>query len=355
MSVYHSLKVVEVLPETDEAVTLKFDIPTDLSNHFKALPGQHLKLKTHIADEEVERFYSICQMGDDYLRVGIKNVPEGVFSQHISSTIKAGDTIDVMAPQGDFCLPLEDTESMKQATQYLFVAAGSGVTPILAMVTYLLENTDNTHIDFVYINAKRQTVMFFDQLEALKNRYMGRLSIIHVLTREPRDLDILSARPEGERFEQLLSAFINTDTLDHTYLCGPLPIIEGFREALIDKGIDKKNIHLELFGTPTSQTVRRPVVHSDADKQITIISGGRKQVIGLAEGQSVLDAAIDAGASVPFACKGGVCATCKAKMVEGEATMAINYGLEDYEVDLGYVLTCQAHVQTDTAIVDFDV
>ncbi len=355
MSVYHSLKVVEVLPETDEAVTIKFDIPKDLSNHFKALPGQHLKLKTHIADKEVERFYSICQMGDNYLRVGIKNVPEGVFSQHISKTVKKGDTLEVMAPQGDFCLPLEDVEAMQQAGQYLFVAAGSGVTPILAMTTYLLENTDHTKIDFVYINAKRQTVMFFEQLEALKNRYMDRLSIIHVLTREPRDLEILSARPEGERFEQLLSAFINTDTLDHTYLCGPLPIIEGFRAALIEKGIDKKNIHLELFGTPTSQTVRRPVTHSDADKQITIISGGREQVIGLAEGQSVLDAAIDAGASVPFACKGGVCATCKAKMISGSATMDVNYGLEDYEVDLGYVLTCQAHVQTETAIVDFDV
>ncbi|WP_367109560.1 2Fe-2S iron-sulfur cluster-binding protein [uncultured Psychrobacter sp.] len=355
MSVYHPLKVVEVLPETDEAVTLKFDIPQDLSDHFKALPGQHLKLKMQIADEDVERFYSICQMGDNYLRVGIKNVPEGVFSQHISSTVKEGDVLEVMAPQGDFRLPIDDAEEMQRAKQYLFVAAGSGVTPILAMTTYLLENTEHTQVDFIYINAKRQTVMFFEQLEALKNKYMDRLSIVHVLTREPRDLEILSVRPEGARFEQLLSAFINTDTLDHTYLCGPLPIIEGFREALIDKGIDKKKIHLELFGTPTSQTVRRPVVHSDADKQIKIISGGREQVIGLAEGQSVLDAAIDAGASVPFACKGGVCATCKAKMVEGEATMDVNYGLEDYEVDLGYVLTCQAHVQTETAIVDFDV
>lgn len=355
MSVFHALKVVEVLPETNEAVTLKFDIPKDLSSHFKAFPGQHLKLKTQIADKEVERFYSICQMGDDYLRVGIKSVTEGVFSQHICNTVKVGDILEVMAPQGDFCLPLEDLEAMQQAEQYLFVAAGSGVTPILAMTTYLLENTEHAHIDFIYINAKRQSVMFFEQLEALKNRYMGRLSIIHILTREPRDLNILSARPEGERFEQLLSTFINTDTLDHTYLCGPLPIIEGFREALINKGIDKKNIHLELFGTPTSQTVRRPVVYSEFDKQITVISGGREQVIGLAEGQSVLDAAIDAGTNVPFACKGGVCATCKAKLVSGSATMDVNYGLEDYEVELGYVLTCQAHIESETAIVDFDV
>ncbi|WP_350560120.1 2Fe-2S iron-sulfur cluster-binding protein [Psychrobacter sp. CAL346-MNA-CIBAN-0220] len=355
MYVYHALKVVEVLPETDEAVTLKFDIPKKLSNQFKAIPGQHLKLKTHIADKVVERFYSICQMGDDYLRVGIKSVPEGVFSQHVFHTIKVGDVLEVMAPQGDFCLPVENVESMQQATQYLFVAAGSGVTPILAMMTYLLENNEHTQIDFVYINAKRQSIMFFEQLEALKNRYMDRLSIVHVLTREPRDLDILSVRPEGERFEQLLSAFVDTEKLDHTYLCGPLPIIEGFRAALIEKGIDKKNIHLELFGTPTSQTVRRPVTHSNSDKQITIISGGRKQIIGLAKGQSILDAAIEAGTNVPFACKGGVCATCKAKMINGSATMDVNYGLEDYEVDLGYVLTCQAHVQTETAVVDFDV
>ncbi|WP_019672206.1 2Fe-2S iron-sulfur cluster-binding protein [Psychrobacter lutiphocae] len=355
MSVFHPLKVVEVLPETEEAITLKFDIPQDLANQFKAKPGQHLKLKALIDDKEEERFYSICQMGKDFVRIGIKGVPEGVFSQYARKNIQVGDTLDIMAPQGDFCLPLDDHKAMQEARHYLFVAAGSGVTPVLSMMTYLLEETEHTSIDFIYINAKRKTVMFFDQIEALKNRYLDRLSVVHVLTREPRDLDLLSARPEGESFKQLLTSFVNLKMLDHTYLCGPMPIIEGFRSALMEKGIDKKNIHLELFGIPSSQTPRKVIKRDGTEKQVTVISGGREQIIDVPEGLNILDAAIEAGANVPFACKGGVCATCKAKLVSGSATMDVNYGLEDDEIDNGYILTCQAHIKTETAIVDFDI
>lgn len=222
------------------------------------------------------------------------------------------------------------------------------------MTDYLLKHSD-AEITLIYVNASQKDIMFFNELEALKNRYMSRISLVHVLTREPRDLPLLSARPEGERVAQLLDAFVGKENPDHAYLCGPLPLIEQFRAAFLARGMSSKQVHLELFGTPSAQQNAKPVVHSADDLRITVISQGREQQVSVAQGQNILDAALEAGANVPFACKGGVCATCKAKMVEGEAEMLINYGLEEDEVAAGYVLTCQAHVKSATAVVDFDV
>lgn len=351
MSEFHTLSIKDKAAQTAQAVTLTLAIPEHLRGDFAVIPGQHVKLKTRIGDEDVERFYSVCAYGDDFVQVGIKRVEGGIFSGFACGEVKAGDTIGVMKPQGDFHLP--QGEALMQAKNYCFLAAGSGITPIYAMIDYLLKNTD-ARMTLIYVNASQKDIMFFTELEALKNIYMSRFSLVHVLTREPRDLPLLSARPEGERVGQLLDAFVGSD-IDHAYLCGPLPLIEQFREALLARGLTTKQVHLELFGTPTSQENKKPVVHSEDDRKITVISQGREQKIAVAEGQNILDAALEAGANVPFACKGGVCATCKAKLIEGEADMTINYGLEDDEVAAGYILTCQAHVKSDTAIVDFDV
>lgn len=352
MSEFHTLSVSQKKAQTAQAVTLTLHVPEALRAQFAIIPGQHVKLKTRIGGEEVERFYSVCAYGDDFVQVGIKRVQEGVFSSFACETLQAGDTLDVMPPQGDFCLP--QGEALQASKNYCFLAAGSGITPVYAMIDYLLKHTD-AEMTLIYVNGSQKEIMFFAELEALKNLYMSRFSLVHVLTREPRDLPLLSARPEGERVGQLLDAFVDSKNLDHAYLCGPLPLIESFREAFLARGLDRKQVHMELFGTPTSQQTAKPVVHSADDLRITVISQGREQKVAVAAGQNILDAALQAGANVPFACKGGVCATCKAKLVEGKADMAVNYGLEDDEVAAGYILTCQAHVTSDSAIVDFDV
>ena len=352
MSEYHELSIIDVAPQTRNAVTLTFGVPEHLRETFRFIPGQHLKLKTRINDSDVERFYSICAGVDGNVQVGIKKVTDGVFSQHACSNIKIGDTLSVMAPQGDFCLP--QGQELTDAKTFCFVAAGSGITPVLAMVDYLLCQTTHTKVVLIYINPSQRDIMFFDQLEQLKDRYMTRLSLVHILTREGRELPLLSQRPDQQSMTQILNMFVGGD-IDHAYLCGPLALIETCREALLARGTDKKAIHMELFGTPSPQQSSKPIVHSDDDTIATIITNGRAQKVPIAEGQSILDAALESGADVPFACKGGVCATCKAKVTEGKASMTINYGLEDDEVAAGYILTCQAHIEGETATFDFDV
>lgn len=354
MKDYYNLTVESVNPETDTAVTLKLAVPDELKTTFSLTPGQHVKLKTTIGGESVERFYSVCAYADNFVQVGIKKVAGGVFSNYACEHIKAGDVLAVQPPQGDFCLPT--SEQIAQEERFFFLAAGSGITPILAMINELLTRHPQALVVLIYVNPTRKAVMFFKELEDLKNQYMERFSIIHVLTQEPRDLPMLSMRPNEETATQLIEGFVGVN-IDHAYLCGPLPLIELFRKIFIEKGLAKHKVHMELFGTPdTHVTTAPPVELADGKTQsITIISQGSAQTVNIAAGQNVLDAALSAGANVPFACKGGVCATCKAKMVEGEGKMAINYGLEDDEVERGFVLTCQTHVSSEKATFDFDV
>lgn len=353
MKKYYDLAIRSVKPETKNAVTLTFDVPQALKETFQMIPGQHIKLKTEIDGQSVERFYSICGHGDDFVQVGIKRVDAGLFSNFACDKVADGDVLGVQPPQGDFCLP--SAEDINQGERFFFLAAGSGITPILSMIDELLNNYEHTQIVLIYVNPMRKDIMFFEALERLKNTHIDRLSIIHVLTREARDLPMLSTRPDDDTAGQLIDGFVGVN-IDHAYLCGPLPLIELFRNLFIEKGLDKKRIHLELFGTPDSQVAHKVVKReSDVEQLVTVMSQGRSQTVPIAPGQNVLDAALEAGAEVPFACKGGVCATCKAKILEGEAEMAINYGLEDDEVEKGFILTCQAHVKSDTAVFDFDV
>lgn len=353
MKNYHSLTIDSVQPETANAVTVTLVVPEELKEKFQLSPGQHIKLKTLVNNKPVERFYSVCAYDDGLIQVAIKRVEEGVFSNHACEQLQSGETIEVQTPQGDFHLP--NQAEISNTERFFFLAAGSGITPILAMINELLTKFEHTQVVLVYINAMRKDIMFFKELENLKNTHMGRISIVHVLTREPREISMLSQRPDDETANELIEGFVGID-IDHAYLCGPLPLIELFRRLLLEKGLSKKQVHLELFGTPDSQVVRRKVKReSDNEQLVTVVTQGRSQTVLLEPGQNVLDAALSAGADVPFACKGGVCATCKAKLIEGDAEMAINYGLEDDEIEKGYVLTCQTFVKSDTAIFDFDV
>lgn len=354
MNTYYDLSVHKVKPETQNAVTVTFEIPEPLKETFQLTPGQHIKLKTEIDEQIVERFYSVCHYDHHSVQVGIKRVKGGLFSNFVCDTLKDGDVLSVQAPQGDFCLP--SAEQIKQEQRFFFLAAGSGITPILAMINELLNTYSHTQVVLIYVNPTRKDIMFFNLLENLKNSYLNRLSIIHVLTREARDLPMLSQRPDTETTGQLIDGFVGVN-IDRAYLCGPLPLIELFRNLFIEKGLDKRKVHMELFGTPDTQTSNASVVES-ADgqtQQITIISQGSAQTVDILTGQNVLDAALESGANVPFACKGGVCATCKAKMLDGDGEMVINYGLEDDDVERGFVLTCQTHVTSETATFDFDV
>lgn len=350
---FHKLKVTEVLSKTANAKAITFSIPENLSQNFSPIAGQYIKLRANFNGKEVERFYSISNFGEDFIQVGIKKVEDGLFSNYACNSIKVGDIIDVQQPQGDFCLA--DTKTISKEHRYFFVAAGSGITPSLAMIKVLLKKHPNIDINLLYVNTKRADIMFFDELEELKNTYIGRLNIINVLTREPRGIAMLSQRPNLESAGMIVDGLVGKN-IDQVFMCGPLPLIELFREVLIKRGINKKSIHMELFGTPTTPT--RKVTsgnNKEESKDITIISQGVEQKIKIRPDQDILDAALEAGITVPYACKGGVCATCKAQCLDGKSEMVLNYGLEDDEVERGMVLTCQTFVTSETGIYDFDV
>jgi len=351
---YHELAIKAVEPETEKAVTVTFDIPSELQKDFAVIPGQYIKLKTTIADVEEERFYSICNYSDNTIQVGIKRVENGTFSNYACDHLRSNNILSVQAPQGDYSLP--DTNEIANTKRYCFIAAGSGITPNLAMIRYLLTQTKHIEVNLIYVNTRRSETMFFDEIEGLKNTYMGRFSVTNLMTREPSAISILSKRPNTEAAGKIVDQFVGAKGIDHIYLCGPMPLIELFRNALIERGIEKKYIHMELFGTPT--TPARKVSNTSNKenlKDITIISQGVKQKIKIRPDQNILDAALESGITVPFACKGGVCATCKAQCLDGTDEMVLNYGLEDDEVERGMVLTCQTFVTSETGTYDFDV
>lgn len=351
---FHKLTVTEVLTQTEHAKAITFSVPDDLSQHFSPIAGQYIKLRADFNGEAIERFYSISNFGKGFIQVGIKKVEDGLFSNYACDSISVGDVIDVQQPQGDFCLP--DNKTIAKEQRYFFVAAGSGITPNLAMIKVLLNKNKNIDINLLYVNTKRADIMFFDELEELKNTHLGRLNVIYVLTREPRGIEILSQRPNVESAGMIIDGLVGKN-IDQAFMCGPLPLIELFRNALIERGIEKKYIHMELFGTPTAPS--RKVSNSQQDqkdqKDITIISQGVEQKIKIRPDQNILDAALEGGVTVPYACKGGVCATCKAQCLDGKSEMVLNYGLEDDEVERGMVLTCQTFVTSDTGTYDFDV
>jgi ring-1,2-phenylacetyl-CoA epoxidase subunit PaaE len=352
---FHRLTIKEVRKETAECVSLLFEIPDTLQDSFQFTQGQNVVLKTTINGQEVRRNYSICSSPLDHeLRVAIKKIKGGVFSSFANESLQAGNSLEVMPPTGKFYAPLNPAHQKN----YLALAAGSGITPLLSIIKTTLATESNSSFTLVYGNRTRHSIIFFEQLEALKNQYMNRFQLIHVLSREKTDSSLNFGRIGQDKLAEL-AKLIPYQQLDDVFLCGPREMIDTAMDFLQQQGLDKKKIHAELFnagaGSITTGTKTR-AEKSSVKSQISILLDGRQLEIEipLNSNATILDAALEQGADLPFACKGGMCCTCKAKLVEGEVSMDIHWGLEEEEIEQGFILTCQSHPKTEKIVVDFD-
>lgn len=353
---FHPLLIKEVRRETADCVSLVFDLPPSLRDGFQFLPGQNLTLKKTIQGQELRRSYSICSAPhENELRVAIKKVEGGVFSGYANTALKAGDTIEVMSPTGKFNTPLSTTQTKK----YLMIAAGSGITPILSLIKSILYTEPASTVTLLYGNRNRAGIIFFEELEQLKNKYIARFNLLHVLSREKTDSPLQMGRIDETKLLALhrLNEF---EKMDECFICGPEELILQSKDFLEKIGLPSKKIHFELF--TSSGTAARPkkavgdTTQKKVCSQVTIKVDGRETTIEipLQEDLTILDAALEQGADLPYACKGGMCCTCKAKLVSGEVIMDIHWGLEEQEVEQGYILTCQSFPKTEKLIVDFD-
>ncbi|MDE1567351.1 1,2-phenylacetyl-CoA epoxidase subunit PaaE [Aquabacter sediminis] len=351
---FHALTVREVRRETPEAVSITFDVPADLAADFAFAPGQYLTLRTTIDGEEVRRSYSICSGPDDgELRVAVKQVESGVFSGWVNANLAAGDTIDVMTPTGRFGLEGDPGNGRI----HVAFAAGSGITPVLSIARGVLSREPDSRFYLFYGNRTTTDILFRTELEELKDRFLGRLSVFHVLSREEQDLPVLNGHLNGEKVRLLLTAMVPAAAVDHAFVCGPTAMIDELEGTLKDLGLPPEKVHVERFVSAYGGKPRpKPVIAPEAAPAhvASLIVDGKRRDVPVAQGEAILDAALRAGMDLPFACKGGMCSTCRAKVVEGSAEMDLNYSLEGWELEAGFILTCQAHPTSARVVIDFD-
>ncbi|WP_417519947.1 1,2-phenylacetyl-CoA epoxidase subunit PaaE [Minwuia sp.] len=356
MALFNSLKVADVRRETSDCVSIAFEVPEELKPGFGFEAGQYLTLKADVDGREVRRSYSICSgPTDGELRVAIRRVEGGLFSTFANDDIGEGDSIDVMAPDGRFVLrPEADREA-----SYVCIAAGSGITPILSIVRAVLLCEPKSSVTVIYGNRSTGSVMFREELEDLKNRFPARLSILHVLSRELQDAPMLNGRIDGEKLQTMLDRLIDVEGTEAFFLCGPQEMIETAHEALSARGVGRARIRSELFtpaddGNARPKKVAAPGETLPTRKIGVIVDGHRMDFEMVDDGTYLLDAALERQADLPFACKGGMCCTCRAKLVEGSVEMDKTYGLDPDEIEAGYVLSCQSHPTSDHVLLDFD-
>lgn len=387
---FHTLSVAQVRRLTGDAIEVAFHVPAELAGHFDYLPGQYVALRTMLPNEEgeqqeVRRSYSICaeprsfEDGSSEIRVAVKKDLGGLFSTWANAELKAGDTLDVMSPMGAFVSKhgrdgtpvnrnvvnsMNHPEDLAgQAGSFVAVAAGSGITPIIAIARTLLAANADTRFDLIYANKAAMDVMFLEELADLKDKYPQRMAIHHVLSREQRIAPLLSGRIDAEKLQQLLGRAIRADDVDEWFLCGPFELVQLCRDTLAERGVRPDAIRFELFssGKPDRPEGHsgRPVVADESAETFKItfkLDGLQGEVTSPTHArESLLNAALRVRPDVPFACAGGVCGTCRAKVVTGTVTMDENYALEQDELDKGYVLTCQSHPTSKEVVVDFDV
>lgn len=353
---FHTLKVKEVKKETADCVSIAFAIPQDLKEQFLFEQGQNITLKKNIDGEEVRRSYSICTSPfEDELKVAVKKVDGGKFSSFANDILKAGDEIDVLPPTGKFNTKLQ----IQNCKHYVAFAAGSGITPVLSIIKTTLQTEPQSSFTLVFGNRSRSSIIFFEELEGLKNIYLQRFNFINVLSRERTDAPINSGRIDLQKLNEL-NKLVPYSSVDEFFICGPETMIFCVKEFLEALGIDKKKIHFELFTTPGSKVNKVTKVQGSngntPSSNITVKLDGRSFDFALGfNNETILDAALKQGADLPFACKGGVCCTCKAKLLEGSVEMDVNWGLEQEEIEQGFILTCQSHPTTDKVVIDFDI
>jgi len=357
-TLFHPLRVKAIEPDTAEAVIVSFEVPADLQQVFGFTQGQYLTLRHDIDGQDLRRSYSICAgLDDGELRVGVRKVRGGVFSNWINASLKPGDTIQVMAPQGRFFVPIEPGS----ARHHVGIAGGSGITPILSIMKTVLAREPHSRFTLIYGNRQLQSTMFKEEIEDLKNRYMTRLVLQHVFSDEHTDSPLGFGVMNRKKIGEFLASVVPAADIDHVYVCGPFQMNDEAEAALLAAGVPEDRIHIERFGVALpSATQVGAVVHEaqpgDAKQaRIVIVRDGLQREITFTEGQpSILDAASAAGLEVPFSCTSGVCGTCRAKCVDGEVRMERNFALDKNEVAAGFVLTCQAHPLTERVTLSFD-
>lgn len=355
---FHPLAIKEVRQETDDCVSIAFEVTAELKDIFRFEQGQSLTVRTHLDGQEVRRTYSLCSSPlDNEWRVAVKKVDGGLFSTFANTKLKKGDVLEVLPPVGKFFTPLHPD----QQKHYVAIAAGSGITPILSIINTTLRTEPKSSFTLVYGNRTRASIIFKEELEALKNKFMNRFTLHHVLSREQPDAPIYYGRIDLPKCDQLFSRLIDISDVDEFFICGPEEMIFCVRDFLLQKGIDKTHVHFELFTIPGEKSsVAKPLAADKTDEgprsKISVKLDGVLFDFELGtKGQSILDAALAQGADLPYACKGGVCCTCRARLVEGQVEMEVNYGLEQDEIDQGFILTCQSRPVTPKVVVDFDV
>ncbi|MGW7299585.1 1,2-phenylacetyl-CoA epoxidase subunit PaaE [Streptomyces sp. NPDC054829] len=349
--VFHALRVAEVRPLCEDAAAVGFEIPPELAEEFAFEPGQSLTLRREIDGRDERRSYSICTPVGSAPRIGVRVVPGGLFSSWLVNGLRPGDTVEVMAPTGNF------TPDLTVPGHHVLIAAGSGITPMISIAESVLAADSRSRVTLFYGNRRSGTVMFADELADLKDLYPSRFQLAHVLSREPREAEVLSGRLDADRLSTLIDGLVDVSTADHWWLCGPHGMVRDAQRVLDGLGVPADRVHQELFYADDEPV--REVHHTEAGptgpvSQVTVVLDGRTTTSALPRESSILDGVQRSRPDLPFACKGGVCGTCRALVTDGKADMRRNFALEEAEVEAGYVLTCQSYPVSETLTVDFD-
>ncbi|MEM9050472.1 MAG: 2Fe-2S iron-sulfur cluster-binding protein [Bacteroidota bacterium] len=360
MAQFHQLKIKDIRRETNDCVSISFDIPSDLKSEFEYKQGQYITIKETINGEELRRSYSACSspIADADLRIAVKKVENGRMSGYLNNGIQIGQVMEVMKPMGNFYTEMPASSPK----HYVGFAAGSGITPILSLLKTALATEPNNDFTLFYGNKSSNDIIFKDELDNLSQQYGERLNVVHLLSREETADPIFSGRLSKEKCQQLLAKYDKAATANEYFICGPYDMIMAIKDDLSDRGISSDQIHYELFSTPPTEATENQVTTADtgdrntpiASAEMMVVLDGDEVELNISSSENILDAALDAGLDAPYACTGGSCCTCRAKITEGHAIMDVNYALTDKEVEEGYVLTCQAHPTTPSIVVDYD-
>ena len=354
MSQFHSLRVASLAYETRDAVVVTFDVPEEQRTAFHFTPGQNLTLRAQIDGEEIRRSYSICSAPfEKKVSIAIKRVQDGLFSTWANKELRPGHVVECMAPSGNFGAPVEPG----MARHHVAFAAGSGITPVLSILKTVLHEEPQSRFTLVYGNRASSSVIFKEDLENLKDRYLERFRLVFILSREQQDIDLFNGRIDRSKADQLFKHWIDPKDIDVAYICGPQSMMEDVYASLTDHGVSKEKVKRELFGAAPRSPRKTAATDTASDHACTVrvIQDGRQREFSIRKNQqTVLDEALAQGIELPYSCKGGVCSTCRCKLTTGEVEMDVNFALEDYEVARGFILTCQSYPLSDDLVLDFD-
>jgi ring-1,2-phenylacetyl-CoA epoxidase subunit PaaE len=357
MSKFHRIKIADIYKETKDCSVISFEIPVELQEEFQYSQGQHLTLKSSIDGKEERRSYSLCTSPiENKWKVAVKKINGGVFSTFVNEKIKKGDYLELMPPNGDFFIPVNPSESKN----YIAFAAGSGITPILSIIKTHLALEPQSTFKLFYLNRSVKSIIFKEEIELLKNKYFDRFEIFHFLTKEHRNIELLNGRFTKEKLQVLSSKIIDIPAIDDCFICGPEEMIFLIRDELVSAGLSQDKIHFELFSTGNSeedkQRISKILEQKVEGTEVTIIDGGKEFHFTMDDDfDNILDGALAAGADLPFACKGGVCSTCRCQIISGTVEMKINYALDENEVAKGLILSCQAVPTSKNVVIEFGV